>query len=88
MTKKQYAYLIIESTTKSVKIGDIVRDEDAKDQDYTWEVFNYKSGKPKYFRGLRLCEFPEDNKERVTLMTLIYKAMKNATSNNKKNNKK
>ena len=58
MTKKRYAYLIIESTTKSVNVGDIITDEVVKEQDYTWKVFNYKLNRMTgYFRGLRLCEF-------------------------------
>ena len=80
MTKKRYAYLIIESTTKSVNVGDIITDEVVKEQDYTWKVFNYKLNRMTgYFRGLRLCEFPEDKKEAKKLMDLIYKAMRSAT---------
>ena len=79
MTKKQYAYLIIESTTKSVNVGDIITDEVIKEQDYTWKIFNLKSREePKYFRGLRLCELPEDKKESEKLIELIYNAMRKA----------
>ena len=65
VTKKMYAYLIIESTTKSAPVGDIITDEDAKDQDHTWKIYRSKSiGEYKTFRGLRLCELPEDKKRK------------------------
>jgi hypothetical protein len=75
----KYAYLIIESTVPTVKVGDLVVDGEVKEQDHIWEVLNIKKKliTAEYYRGLRLFECPEENDERKKLMDLIYGAMKN-----------
>ena len=74
MTK--YAYLIIESTVDAVGVGSLIVDDRIKDLDHTWNVIDQKGNKPKFFRGIRFFEYPDDEGEREKILNLIYAAMK------------
>jgi hypothetical protein len=75
----KYAYLIIESTVATVKVGDLVVDGEVKEQDHTWKVLDITENvlTAEYYRGLRLFECPEKIEERKKLMDMIFRAMKN-----------